>query len=238
MADNEQGAGSQLPVLTGAAAALPANPYLEGIARLPIPRQIGVIVGLAASVALAVWVVIWSQGADLRPLYGSLEHLDAAAVVSVLESNKIRYRIDENSGILLVDAARINDARLKLAEAGMPAETAAGFELLDQEQGIGTSQFMETARFRRSLEGELARTISSITSVKGARVHLAIPERSVFLRDQRKPSASVLLEVLAAPINPSDVLTLTGQYGMLPPCLLYTSPSPRDRTRSRMPSSA
>ena len=197
MADNEQGAGSQLPVLTGAAAALPANPYLEGIARLPIPRQIGVIVGLAASVALAVWVVIWSQGADLRPLYGSLEHLDAAAVVSVLESNKIRYRIDENSGILLVDAARINDARLKLAEAGMPAETAAGFELLDQEQGIGTSQFMETARFRRSLEGELARTISSITSVKGARVHLAIPERSVFLRDQRKPSASVLLEVLA-----------------------------------------
>ncbi len=86
---------------------------------------------------------------------------------------------------------------LKLAEAGMPAETAAGFELLDQEQGIGTSQFMETARFRRSLEGELARTISSITSVKGARVHLAIPERSVFLRDQRKPSASVLLEVLA-----------------------------------------
>ncbi len=197
MADNEQGAGTQLPVLAGAAAALPSNPYLEGIARLPIPRQIGVIIGLATSVALAVWVVIWSQGADLRPLYGSLEHLDAAAVVNVLESNKIRYRIDENSGVLLVDSARINDARLKLAEAGMPADTAAGFELLDQEQGIGTSQFMETARFRRSLEGELARTISSINSVKGARVHLAIPERSVFLRDQRKPSASVLLEVLA-----------------------------------------
>ncbi|MBK8993009.1 MAG: flagellar M-ring protein FliF [Gammaproteobacteria bacterium] len=201
MADTEQDAGSQLPAVAGggaggsAAYVAPLNPYVAGIAGLSIPRQVGVIVGLAASVALAVWLVLWTQGSDMRPLYGSLENLDAAAVVGVLESNGIRYRIDENSGALLVESARFHDARLLLAEAGMPNQRAVGFEMLDKEQGIGTSQFMETARYRHSLEGELARTIGSIASVRAARVHLAIPERSAFVRDQRRPSASVLLEL-------------------------------------------
>jgi flagellar M-ring protein FliF len=198
MANNEQGMPTAVAVTASGAGAMPAqvNPYLVGIASLPVPRQIGVILGLAASIALGVWLVLWTQQADLRPLYGSLEHLDASAVVGVLESNKINYRIDENSGALLVEGARIHEARLKLAEAGMPGERAAGFELLDEQQGIGTSQFMETARYRRSLEGELSRTIASINSVRGARVHLAMPERSVFLRDQRRASASVLLDVI------------------------------------------
>lgn len=197
MAENEKGAGAQLPAVTGGGLAPPApvNPYVAGIAGLSIPRQVGVIVGMAASVALAVWLVLWSQGADMRPLYGSMENLDAAAVVGVLEAKGIRYRIDEGSGALLVESAKYHDARLALAEAGMPGERAVGFEMLEKEQGIGTSQFMETARYRHSLEGELARTISSITSVRAARVHLAIPERSAFVRDQRRPSASVLLDV-------------------------------------------
>ncbi len=198
MADTEQLTGTQLANAGGTTVMIeaPQNPYLEGIGRLSIPRQAGVIVGLAATVALAVWVVLWTQSADMRPLYGSLEHLDSQGVITVLESNRIAYRIDERSGMLLVEDSRYNEARLKLADAGMPNDSAVGFEMLDKEQGIGTSQFMETARFRRSLEGELSRTISSITSVRGARVHLAIPERTVFVRDQRKPSASVLLEVV------------------------------------------
>ena len=186
MADTEQDAGTQLPAVAGggAAYAAPLNPYVAGIAGLSIPRQVGVIVGLAASVALAVWLVLWTQGADMRPLYGSMENLDAAAVVGVLESNRIRYRIDESSGALLVESSRFHDARLLLAEAGMPNQRAVGFEMLDKEQGIGTSQFMETARYRHSLEGELARTIGSIASVRAARVHLAMPERSAFVRDR------------------------------------------------------
>ena len=200
MADTEQDAGKQLPAVGGAGAGgaaytAPLNPYVAGIAGLSIPRQVGVIVGLAASVALAVWLVLWTQGADMRPLYGSMENLDAAEVVGVLEGKGIRYRIDENSGALLVESAHFHDARLALAEAGLPGERAVGFEMLDKEQGIGTSQFMETARYRHSLEGELARTIASIAGVRAARVHLAIPERSAFVRDQRRPSASVLLEV-------------------------------------------
>ena len=187
MADTEQLTGTQLASAGGTTVMIeaPQNPYLEGIGRLSIPRQAGVIVGLAATVALAVWVVLWTRSADMRPLYGSLEHLDSQGVITVLESNRIAYRIDEHSGMLLVEDSRYNEARLKLADAGMPNDSAVGFEMLDKEQGIGTSQFMETARFRRSLEGELSRTISSITSVRGARVHLAIPERTVFVRDQR-----------------------------------------------------
>lgn len=194
MAESEAQGGAQLPAVSGGSA-LSLNPYIAGIAALPIPRQVGVIIGLAASIALAVWLVLWSQGSDLRPLYGSMENLDAQAVVATLESRGIRYRVDANSGALLVDASRLHEARLALAQAGVPSQQAVGLEMLDRDQGIGTSQFIETARYRRGLENELARTISSINSVRGARVHLALPERSAFVRDQRKAAASVLLDV-------------------------------------------
>jgi flagellar M-ring protein FliF len=190
-------AGAAVASASAGDRAIPVNPYLAGFGTLSTGRQIALIVTAAVSMAMALWVVLWSQETDMRPLYNSLEHLDAAQVVDVLDANDIRYRIDQNTGMLLVESGRIHDARLRLAEAGMPGDRNVGFEMLQEEQALGTSQFMETARYRRSLEGELARTISSITSVKAARVHLAIPERSVFVRDQRKPSASVFLEVFA-----------------------------------------
>ena len=101
-------------------------------------------------------------------------------------------------------------ARLKLAAAGVtPTDSNIGFEILDKEQGLGTSQFMEATRYRRGLEGELARTISSLNNVKGARVHLAIPKSSVFVRDERRPSASVLVELYAGrSLEPGQVLAI------------------------------
>lgn len=174
---------------------LPQNDFMEGLSGLGVLRQLGLLVGLAASVALGVAVVLWSQGGEYRPLYGSLERLDSSAVLEVLDANKIKYRIDNSTGALLVESDKINDARLKLADAGMPNDKKIGFELLDKEQPLGTSQFMETARYRRSLEGELARTIGSITSVRSARVHLAIPKDTVFVRDARPSSASVFVEL-------------------------------------------
>lgn len=174
---------------------LPQNDFLEGLASLGVLRQVGLLVGLAASVAVGVAVVLWSQGEDYRPLYGNLERLDSSAVLQVLDQNRIKYRIDNSTGALLVQSEKINEARLKLADAGMPNDKRVGFELLDKEQPLGTSQFMETARYRRSLEGELARTIGSITGVRGARVHLAIPKDTVFVRDSRPPSASVFVEL-------------------------------------------
>jgi flagellar M-ring protein FliF len=98
---------------------------------------------------------------------------------------------------LLVPSEQVYDARLKLAAEGVTDRQTMGYELLDQERGLGTSQFMETISYRRGLEGELARTVASMRGVRNARVHLAIPERSVFVRDARDPSASVFLEVFA-----------------------------------------
>jgi flagellar M-ring protein FliF len=139
--------------------------------------------------------VLWAQGGDYRPLYGSLERLDSAAVLDVLDTNQIKYKIDNGTGALLVESDKINEARLKLAGAGVPGDKKAGFEALDKEQPLGTSQFMESARYRHSQEGELGRTIASINSVRSARVHLAIPKESVFVRDARPPSASVFIEL-------------------------------------------
>lgn len=168
---------------------------IEGFNSLNLLRQAGLMIGLAASVAIGFWVVLWTQGDDYRPLYGSLDRLDSSEIGVILDTNEIPYKIDVATGALLVPADAIHKARLKLAEAGVPGNNSVGFELLDQEQPLGTSQFMEGARYRRGLEGELARTISSIHAVRAARVHLAIPKASVFVRDGREPSASVFLEL-------------------------------------------
>lgn len=168
---------------------------LEGFYNLNIIRQLGLMVGLATSVAIGFAIVLWAKGEDYRPLYGNTANIDVSKVVQVLDSNNIRYKMDHNSGALLIAADRIHDARLKLADAGFPGQKSAGFELLDQEQSLGTSQFMETARYRRSLEGELARSISSINVINRARVHLAVPKSTVFIRAKRNPTASVLVDL-------------------------------------------
>lgn len=165
-----------------------------GFNRLGVLRQIGLMIGLAASVAIGFAVVLWSQEAEYRPLLSDLNNLDANEIINTLQQNQIPYRIDSSSGALLVAADQIHQARLKLAAEGLGGNNTVGFELLDQEQSLGTSQFMEKARFRRGLEGELARTISSLQAIKSARVHLALPKQSVFVRDARKPTASVFIE--------------------------------------------
>lgn len=170
--------------------------FLENISQMPMLRQVGLLVGLAASVAIGFAVVLWSQQPDYRPLYGSLAGMDTKQVMDTLAAADIPYNVEPNSGALLVKADDLSRARLKLAAAGVAlSDGNVGFELLDKEQGLGTSQFMEATRYRRSLEGELARTVSSLNNVKAARVHLAIPKSSVFVRDERKPSASVLVEL-------------------------------------------
>ncbi|MDM9599453.1 flagellar basal-body MS-ring/collar protein FliF [Pseudomonas shirazica] len=187
------------PAKSGPPAAKPplfGMAFLENIAQMPMLRQIGLLVGLAASVAIGFAVVLWSQQPDYRPLYGSLAGMDTKQVMDTLAAADIPYNVEPNSGALLVKADDLSRARLKLAAAGVaPSDGNVGFELLDKEQGLGTSQFMEATRYRRSLEGELARTVSSLNNVKAARVHLAIPKSSVFVRDERKPSASVLVEL-------------------------------------------
>ncbi len=178
------------------AEALSGSPML-GFNKLSIVRQIGLMVGLAASVAIGFAVVLWSQKAEQRVLFSNLTFADANQIIEQLRLYNVPHEFDADGRAILVPDEYVHQARLKLAAEGFTSDKTVGFEILDQEQSLGTSQFMETARYRRGLEGELARTIASMTSVRNARVHLAIPKDTVFIRDTRKPTASVFLELFS-----------------------------------------
>lgn len=172
--------------------------YLElvtGFNKLTVIRQLALMVGLAASIAIGLAAVLWSNGPDYKPVLSSITDYNADQIVEILSVNNIPFKLDQNTGALLVESDFYHQARLKLAGSGIVSDNIVGMEIMDQEQGLGTSQFVETTRYRRGLEGELSRTITSLQSIKSARVHLAIPKESVFVRDTRKPSASVFLEL-------------------------------------------
>lgn len=198
------------PATESPARSIPGLSFLDNLSRLPMMRQFALLVGLAASVAIGFAVVLWSQQPEYRPLYGSMDNLNASQVVEVLQQSRIRYKVEPNSGALLVRSEDLADARLQLASAGVAqGDGNLGFEILDRERGLGTSQFMETAQYRRGLEGEMARTISSLYNVKAARVHIAMPRSTVFVRDDRKPSASVLLELYSGrKLEPAQVMAI------------------------------
>lgn len=164
---------------------------------MAIIRQVGVMVGIAASVALGVYVVMWARTPNYTLLFSDLSDRDVGQVVDALKSSDIDYRIDPSSGAVLVAASRVHDARLNLAASGLPKGGGMGFELMEEDQGFGTSQFLERARYQRAMEGELSRSISRINNVRGARVHLGMPAQTVFSRAQREPSASVILDLYA-----------------------------------------
>ncbi len=168
---------------------------LRGLASMPLVHQLGLMVGLAASVAVGVAVVLWSQEPVYSPLYGDLSDADSGQVIAALQAQGIDYRLNEGKGTILVPARRLHEARIALASAGLPKSGSMGFELLDQKSAFGDSELMETARYQRALEGELARTIGSLADVRGVRVHLALPKRSIFVRERSKPSASVLISL-------------------------------------------
>jgi len=167
----------------------------QGFNGLPFLRQIGLMVGLAASVAIGVWIVMWAQEPSYRVLYGSLSETDTAAVSAELAKSNIPYKVSDTNGSIMVPAADVHNSRLKLAAAGLPNSSHSGYEILDKEQGFGTSQFMESARYQRAIEGELARTIGAMTNVQTARVHLAVPKQSAFLRNRKESSASVFVHL-------------------------------------------
>ena len=161
--------------------------------RLPGLRGMALLAGVAASVAVGVGVILWTQKPDYQLLYGNLTDRDAGSVVQGLEGAGIPYRI--SGGAVLVPADKIHDARLKLAAQGLPQGTAAGIEIIEDQKGFGSSQFMENARYHHALEVELARTIATVQSVQNARVHLALSRQSALLRSRSTASASVLVNL-------------------------------------------
>ncbi len=166
-----------------------------GLGQNPIVRQLGVMIGIAASVALGIAVVLWSQTPSYSVLYANMAPKDATEVIAALDQNGIQYKINDSTGAVMVASGKLQEARMKLAGQGLPHSNSMGYEILQQETGFGTSRALEAARFHRALEGELARTISTLSNIESARVHLATPKQSVFVRKKNDPSASVVLKL-------------------------------------------
>ena len=150
--------------------------------------------GVALLIALVVAAVMWGRTPDYKVLYTNLSDKDGGAILAQLSQMNIPYKHADGGGAILVPADQVHDARLKLASLGLPKGSTVGFELLENQR-FGATQFQEQVNFQRGLEGELAKSIQSLSSVQTARVHLALPKQSAFMREQQKPSASVILNL-------------------------------------------
>jgi len=193
-ADN--GSGNGLAEKSEGAAAKVADKALkvsDFMAQPAVQRAIPAIIALAI---LVISLVIYSvfTGSSHRPLYENLSEEDRSAVYAALQEAGIDARIQQSSGMITVSDEDYHRAKMMLASQGLPqGATTGGFEMIRGEQSLGTSQFMEQMRYRLAIEEELAASISTINSIKKARVHLAIPKQSVFIRDREKPKASVVV---------------------------------------------
>jgi len=169
-------------------------PGLAGFAQTTAGRNFFLMLGVAAIIGVMSGVWMWSQQPDYRVLFSNFSDRDGGAIVASLQQMNVPYKFADGGGAILVPASQVHDARLKLAAQGLPKGGSVGFELMENQK-LGVSQFLEQVNFQRALEGELARSIQSLSAVQAARIHLALPKASVFVRDQQKPTASVLLNL-------------------------------------------
>jgi len=165
------------------------------VSQLPMLRQLGLLVGLAASIALGVYIVIWAQEPVYAPLYGDLSEMDASQVINQLEQSNTPYKYDAGSGVISVAAADIHEVRIRMASSGLPSSAERGLAMLYDDQSIGTSAFIEGARYNQAVAEELQRSIASLDIVTAARVHLAIPQKSAFIRNRSEANASVVVSL-------------------------------------------
>ncbi|MEW7850111.1 flagellar basal-body MS-ring/collar protein FliF [Massilia aurea] len=167
-------------------------PALPPLLRNNLPLMIG----LAVAVTAAVMMFMWQDQASYKPVYGAREKVVAADMMTVLDAEQIPYRVHPDSGQVLVPSAQLGKVRMLLAAKGVTAQLPAGLELMDRNDPLGVSQFVQDVRFRRGLEGELAQSILTMDSIASARVHLAIAKTSSFVTGNADGnSASVVVAV-------------------------------------------
>ncbi|MFD0738991.1 flagellar basal-body MS-ring/collar protein FliF [Lysobacter koreensis] len=201
---------------------------------IPAVRQLGLLALVAATIALGLWLFFWTQKPDFVPVHAGLDAKATGEASELLRSAQIPFRIDPSSGALAVPTDQIGAARMALAGAGLTGAAPAGFESMQGDQGFGTSQFVENARYQHALEIELARTIANLRPVREARVHLALPKPSAFTRQNEPASASVVLQLQSGsalepgqvdaivhlvassiPGLPSERVTVVDQFGRM-----------------------
>ena len=182
---------------------------LSGLAQMRGNPRAPLIFAVAVLVAVVAGLFLWSRAPDYKVLYSNLSDRDGGAIITALQQANIPYKFSDAGGAILVPAEQVHEMRLRLASQGLPKSGSVGFELMDNQK-FGISQFAEQINYQRALEGELERTIESISSVKSARVHLAIPKPSVFVRDKEAPSASVLVNLFPGrALDEGQVLAIT-----------------------------
>ncbi|MEO0317355.1 MAG: flagellar basal body M-ring protein FliF [Pseudomonadota bacterium] len=172
----------------------PAGLILPSLMQSANARLLLMMGGAAAIVALMAAVWFWGQKPEYRVLFANYSDRDGGAIVAALQQMNVPYQVADGGGAIMVPALQVHEVRLKLASQGLPKGSGVGFELMENQK-LGISQFLEQVNFQRALEGELARTIQALANVQAARVHLAMPKATVFLREQQKPTASVLLNL-------------------------------------------
>ncbi len=149
---------------------------------------------VVATVGALMWLVFSAQSTKFATLYTDLDPSDAGEIVQLLKEQNIKYEIKEDGTKLKVPHDRVNELRLDLAKRGLPENSKVGYELFDKTN-LGMSEFVQKLNFRRALEGELAKTISQMDEVRKARVHIVIPDRALFKKDQKEPTASITLHL-------------------------------------------
>ena len=173
----------------------PASPnWLQRMSTLDRGQRMRLGVGVALLVAAAIAAVVLGRQPDYRVLFANLSDKDGGAIVAQLSQMNVPYKHADGGGAILIPSDRVHDVRLRLATQGLPRGSVAGFELMESSK-FGMTQFQERLNFQRGLEGELTRSIQALSSVQGARVHLALPNQNGFFREQQKPSASVLVSL-------------------------------------------
>jgi len=179
-------------------APLPTTPLAvmqSNVSRQPIMKQISFLLAIAASLALGGYVLMWSMSPDYQVLFAGMEAKESSEVIAILQQSDIQYKVDATTGAVLVPASKVQSLRLKMAAEGLPHSASRGMAMLNEDQGFGTSQFIERARYQRALEEELSRSISAIGNVRSARVHIAMPKQSVFIRDRKPPTAAIVVNL-------------------------------------------
>jgi flagellar M-ring protein FliF len=176
------------------ASSLPAFPLnLEALSQLSQRQKLGAIAAIALAIALLVGAWLWTKEPPYGILFANVTDQDGGQIITTLQQQNVPYKL-ESGGAIKVPANMVHDVRLRLASQGLPRGGLVGFEVMENQK-LGVSQFAEQINYQRGLEGELARSIQTLGAVRAARVHLAIPKQTAFLRDEMKPSASVLVSL-------------------------------------------
>ena len=172
-----------------------ANPVVAAMARSLVAPQLGALLIVATALTLGVGLILWGMKPDFVPVSDQGGREDALQIIEMLTSQQVEYKLDPTTGLVMVPRDQAAQVQMSLAASGFTTSNAAvGLELLQNEPALGTSHFTESARYQHALETELSRTISSMRNVESARVHLAIPKQSVFVRDREQASASIMIK--------------------------------------------